>query len=119
MAPRLLNRAPKPASIRPVSDSTRPKGPHRIVGQTAPSFVGLRPSSERASRNARAIKKRDTEAEVALRRALWAVGLRYRKDVGRLPGRPDLVFARWRLAVFVDGDFWHGRDWDLRRRKLA
>ena len=36
-----------------------------------------------------------------------------------LPGKPDIVFKRQRLAVFVDGDFWHGRDWEARRRKLA
>lgn len=54
-----------------------------------------------------------------LRSLLWRAGLRFRKDVGSLPGRPDIVFARARLVVFCDGDFWHGRDWRRRRRKLA
>ena len=55
------------------------------------------------------IRSRDTQPEVSLRKALWARGLRYRVH-GRLPGRPDLVFGRNRVAVFVDGCFWHGCD---------
>ena len=47
------------------------------------------------------------------------MGLRYRLYAKELPGKPDIVFRRKRLAVFVDGDFWHGRDWEARRRKLA
>lgn len=54
-----------------------------------------------------------------LRRALWSAGLRYRTDVGSLPGRPDVVFPRERLVVFCDGDFWHGRDLRRRLDKLA
>lgn len=57
----------------------------------------------------RGVKRRDTSEEMILRRALWAAGVRgWRCDVGRLPGRPDLAFARRRVAVFVDGGFWHG-----------
>jgi DNA mismatch endonuclease (patch repair protein) len=55
------------------------------------------------------IKGRDTKPELVLRRALWALGVRgwrcHRKD---LPGRPDIAFGRARLAIFVDGAFWHG-----------
>jgi len=55
------------------------------------------------------IRARDTTPELALRRALFAVGLRgWRCHVRSLPGRPDLAFTRWRVAVFVDGCFWHG-----------
>ena len=53
------------------------------------------------------IRGRDTGPELALRRAAWAVGLRYRVRNG-LKGRPDIVFASARVAVFVDGCFWHG-----------
>jgi DNA mismatch endonuclease (patch repair protein) len=56
---------------------------------------------------------------VRLRSLLWRAGARFRKDVGSLPGRPDIVFPRARLVVFCDGDFWHGKDWPARRRKLA
>lgn len=55
------------------------------------------------------IGRRDTGPELALRRAVWARGWRgYRVDDRRLPGRPDLAWTRARLAVFVDGKFWHG-----------
>ena len=53
------------------------------------------------------IKRRDTKPEILLRSALWRRGLRYRVDVN-LPGRPDIAFTRARIAVFVDGCFWHG-----------
>jgi DNA mismatch endonuclease (patch repair protein) len=44
---------------------------------------------------------------------------RFRKNVASLPGRPDVVFPRVHLAVFCDGDFWHGKDWSVRRATLA
>jgi DNA mismatch endonuclease (patch repair protein) len=50
--------------------------------------------------------------------ALWKLGLRFRKNVGTLPGKPDVVFARQRVIVFCDGDFWHGKNWVSRRMKL-
>jgi DNA mismatch endonuclease (patch repair protein) len=55
---------------------------------------------------------------MALRRSLWRLGLRYRLNQRDLPGNPDVVFRRQRLAVFVDGDFWHGRDWEQRKERL-
>lgn len=55
------------------------------------------------------VRRRDTGPEIALRRALWERGLRgYRVDDGRLPGRPDVAWNTRRVAVFVDGKFWHG-----------
>lgn len=55
------------------------------------------------------IRSRDTRPEIALRKALWAAGLRYRLKAGvHLPGHPDLAFPRAKVAVFVDGCFWHG-----------
>ena len=53
------------------------------------------------------IRRSGTAGELALRHALWAFGMRYRLSV-KLPGSPDLVFTRARVAVFVDGCFWHG-----------
>lgn len=85
-----------------------------------PSYRGLSPASTFASRIASASSaKRDTKPELLLRRALWASGLRYRVDVGSLPGRPDVVIPSVRLAIFCDGDFWHGRDLERRLGKLA
>lgn len=88
--------------------------------QPAPRFTGLRASTINAAAAARgSSRKKDTACEVELRSALWHLGLRFRKNVEQLPGKPDVVFSRVRLAVFCDGDFWHGNDWDTRRRKLA
>jgi DNA mismatch endonuclease, patch repair protein len=61
------------------------------------------------SKNMSAIRSTDNKTERALRSILHRRGLRFRKDVKALPGRPDIVFSRARLAVFVDGDYWHGR----------
>ena len=58
-----------------------------------------------------AVASTNTRPELALRRALHRVGLRYRLHHAALPGRPDVVFPRQRVAVFVDGDYWHGRSW--------
>ena len=68
------------------------------------------------SRMMAAVKNKDSKAELALRRALWKRGIRYRKHVG-IMGRPDLVFRPARVVVFVDGDFWHGNAWRLRGLK--
>jgi DNA mismatch endonuclease (patch repair protein) len=54
------------------------------------------------------VRTRDTAPEVALRRALWAAGVRGWRVHPRVPGRPDLAFVGARVAVFVDGAFWHG-----------
>lgn len=57
-----------------------------------------------------AIRSGENRTEVALRRALHAMGLRYRKYAKHLVGRPDIVFPRSRVLVFVDGDYWHARE---------
>lgn len=55
------------------------------------------------------IRAKDTKPELALRRALWAAGVRgWRLHPKTVPGKPDLAFIRWKVAVFVDGRFWHG-----------
>lgn len=65
----------------------------------------------------RAVKGVNTTPELMLRKALWARGLRYRVNSATLPGKPDIVFAKSKVAVFVDGDFWHGNQWKLRGYK--
>ncbi len=61
-----------------------------------------------------AVRHKDSKAELALRRALHARGVRYRLHAKDVLGRPDLVIRKYRLAIFVDGDFWHGNAWRLR-----
>jgi DNA mismatch endonuclease, patch repair protein len=53
-----------------------------------------------------------------LRRALWRQGLRYRLHPADLPGKPDIVVRGKRVAIFCDGDFWHGRNWRRRKARL-
>ena len=67
-------------------------------------------SPEQRSEVMRRVKGRDTGPEIAVRRLLWAAGYRYRLQRQDLPGRPDLVLAGRRAAVFVHGCFWHGQD---------
>ncbi len=66
-------------------------------------------SPKEIRRNMSAIRSTGGKAEVALRSLLHRRGLRFRKNDGRLPGKPDIVFSRARVAVFVDGDYWHAR----------
>lgn len=56
-----------------------------------------------------AVRCNNTVSEIKLRKALWHLGLRYRKNWRKLPGTPDIALTRQKIAIFVDGDFWHGR----------
>ena len=85
----------------------------------APSFKGYRSSSTRATKALAGSRAEDTKCERLLRRSLWHMGYRYRKNVRDLPGRPDIVFPSERVAIFCDGDFWHGRDWRGRKKRLS
>jgi DNA mismatch endonuclease (patch repair protein) len=84
-----------------------------------PAFKRFTSASARASAAARgSSRKRDTRCELVLRRALWARALRYRVDVRGLPGKPDIVLTKPKLAIFCDGDFWHGRNLEERLKHL-
>lgn len=61
------------------------------------------------------VKSGNTAPEIKLRRELWQRGLRYRVQVKKLPGKPDVVFSRAKVAVFVDGAFWHGKKFSAER----
>src|SRR3954467_12734074 len=76
-----------------------------------PIAAGLRPSPPEVSKRMARTGRRDTRPEIALRRLLHGRGLRFRVDRAVLPGvrrRADIVFGPARVAVFVDGCFWHG-----------
>jgi len=64
------------------------------------------------------IRGKNTKPEMLFRRALWAKGVRYRVDSKTLPGRPDVSIKKYRLAVFIDGEYWHGYNWEERKAKL-
>lgn len=71
-------------------------------------------------KNMRNIRCKDTKAEISLRRALWNNGYRYRKNYNALPGKPDIVLLKYRICIFVDGEYFHGKDWEIgRREKVA
>lgn len=74
---------------------------------------------EQRSRTMSRIRKTDTKPELIIRRLSFARGLRYRKYLAHLPGKPDLVFAGARVVVFVDGDFWHGWRFEEWEEKLS
>lgn len=97
---------------------TEPPFENVAVGTPPPSFQGLRPASALASKVKSRNRATDTSHEVLLRKALWKAGLRYRKNVRTLAGKPDIVFHRQKVAIFCDGDFWHGRGWEKLKAKL-
>ncbi len=59
------------------------------------------------------IHSKDTSIEVKLRKALWKKGYRYRKNYRNLPGSPDIAMTKYKIAIFCDGEFFHGKDWEL------
>lgn len=74
---------------------------------------------EQRKRNMRNIHGKDTKIERVLRKALWAKGYRYRKNYKQLPGKPDIVLTKERIAIFCDSEFFHGKDWALLKEKLS
>ena len=64
------------------------------------------------------IRSRDTKIEVLLRKALWKKGYRYRKNYKELPGKPDIVLTKYKIAIFCDGEFFHGKDWEVLKPRL-
>src|SRR4051794_4357553 len=74
-----------------------------------------RHTREQRIRNMKAIRSSGTRIELLLGKALWRAGLRYRKHSKGIPGKPDFSFKGLKIAVFVDGEFWHGKDWHIRK----
>jgi DNA mismatch endonuclease Vsr len=71
---------------------------------------------EQRRRNMQAVKNKDSQIELLLRQELWSRGLRYRKNVNRIYGKPDIVFIGKKVAVFCDSEFWHGYNWNERKK---
>ena len=66
----------------------------------------------------RSNKSTGTKPELVLAKAMWALGLRYRKNSGSIFGKPDFSFKKYKVAVFVDGEFWHGKDWEQKKAEI-
>ncbi len=73
---------------------------------------------EQRHKNMQNIKSKDTKIEVLLRKALWKKGYRYRVNYKKLPGKPDIVLTKYKIAIFCDSDFFHGKDWGKLRARL-
>jgi len=73
---------------------------------------------EQRSRNMQAIKSTATKDEVRLAKALWKLGYRYRKNNKKIFGRPDITFAKYKIAIFVDSEFFHGKDWETQQLRI-
>ena len=70
------------------------------------------------SNNMRKIHSKDTSIELLLRKALWHKGYRYRKNYKDLPGSPDIVLTKYKIAIFCDSEFFHGKDWEILKLRL-
>lgn len=73
---------------------------------------------EQRSKLMSAIRSTNTKDEVRLAKALWALGYRYRKNNKTVFGKPDFTFKKIKLAIFVDGEFFHGKNWDIDRNRI-
>jgi DNA mismatch endonuclease, patch repair protein len=70
------------------------------------------------SKNMAAIKSTGTKAEVTLAKALWHLGYRYRKNNKAIFGKPDLTFKKHKIAIFIDSEFFHGKDWETEKHRI-
>ena len=73
---------------------------------------------EQRHKNMSNIKSKDTSIELLLRKALWKKGIRYRKNYKKIPGTPDIAITQYKIAIFCDSEFFHGKDWEVLRPKL-
>src|SRR6056297_1042014 len=64
------------------------------------------------------IRGKNTKPELAFRKALYAAGYRYRIDYKKLIGKPDMVLKKYRTVIFIDGEYWHGHNWEERKTKV-
>src|SRR6476660_4479198 len=75
-----------------------------------------RHTPQQRSNNMRAVKSKGTKPELILSKALWSLGHRYRKNNKTVFGRPDLTFKEHRIAIFIDSESFHGKDWETRKK---
>ena len=73
---------------------------------------------EQRRKNMQHIRSNNTKIEIILRKALWHRGYRYRINYKKLPGKPDIVLTKYRIAIFCDSEFFHGKDWEVLKPRL-
>ena len=74
--------------------------------------------SEKSHKIMSRIKGKDTKPELLLRKYLWSKGIHYRKNYKELPGKPDIALTKYKIAIFVDSEFFHGKDWEIQKIKI-
>lgn len=75
-------------------------------------------TKDQRKKNMRAIKSKDTKIERLLGKALWSKGYRYRKNNKDVFGKPDYTFKKFKIAVFCDSEFFHGKDWETQKHRI-
>ena len=75
-------------------------------------------TKEQRHKNMKNIRSKDTSIELKLRKELWRRGYRYRKNYTELPGKPDIVLTKYKIAIFCDSEFFHGKDWEVLKPRL-
>jgi len=75
-------------------------------------------TKDQRRKNMKAVKNKDTQIELTLRKALWSKGLRYRKNCLDVYGKPDIVFKKEKIAIFCDSEFWHGYNWGEKKYEI-
>lgn len=75
-------------------------------------------TKEQRRKNMQAVKNKDTNIEILLRKALWNRGYRYRKNCQDIEGKPDIVLSKYKIAIFCDSEFWHGYNWEVRKNDI-
>ena len=75
-------------------------------------------TKEQRRKNMQHIRAKDTKIEIILRKALWSKGYRYRKNYKNLPGKPDIALTKYKIAIFCDSEFFHGKDWEVLKPRL-
>ncbi len=78
---------------------------------------GFRTTKSR-SMHMKKITSKDTKPEITFRKALWAQSVRYRKNYAKIPGKPDMAITKYKIAIFIDGTFWHGYNWREKKGKI-
>ena len=77
-----------------------------------------RTREEQRQFNMSRIRSKETTIEINFRKALWREGIRYRKNYNQLPGKPDIAITKHQIAIFCDGEFWHGKNWEIKKPKI-
>ena len=75
-------------------------------------------TKDQRRKNMQHIRSKDTSIEVRLRKVLWRKGYRYRKNCKNIPGKPDIALTKYKIAIFCDGEFFHGKDWEILKPRL-